>query len=437
MNSYIDLGKYLAFAIPLALTNIVSSAQNLFNIFLAKTVNADAVAAMVYVNRVYFVYGCFLVSINAAISMRMNRLERGERDSLLLKETVKCSFVLVIPCAVICFVVFYLFAPTLAMQAGGGAVVRDFERYLKLMAMAYVTITLLNPFYSYLISRKQSAAIFKGLFFSVMAGVGTSLALLNWFTTSLWPIAAGSVVTQVIYSVHLMLTSYYVWPSSTIRASFDDRVVLLKGIFSDSANNYVGMIVGCLADYLVFAIFINDPPLALFLAIFVTVSLAGQSVCLGFASAAAVEVGRSLKGRRLETQGIARSYMVIALVLGIVFSVLSVFYVRALVDSATAVSVSLLCGLIVLFSTTSTFINRAVVRAFGETRFIRNTAVVFSVFIRIPFSLMVCFMVEPSSGRIIGLFSGYAAISFLGCLVNVLKASSLIGPKQAVFNNFR
>ena len=424
--------EYFRASIPLVLSNLVGSTQGLFHTILAGMISASALSVTGYVTRSYFVYGSLVIAINAAGSIRLNRLGGRPENQEQYLSSFKTLLMFSAIAAFLCFVIFVIFAPFLVAPVSDGNTYEKNIFYCRCMGVSYALITIANPFYLGLVASKKGKEVFYSSFIAVCIGFVAAASSYYIFKDLIF-LGLSAALTEIFF---FALTVYFFNTHTTsiknILPRFKKTLFFFKdakNFLQDAGNLLIANLSVNIADYLLFAIFSKDLLFLATMALYYSSSSCIQGASLGFASAAAVEVARAMQEKKDTLKKIINTTVLYALMVAFFSSVtvMGIFLFSASNNQEITIpfSVTLLCSVMVFSGATTAFLSRAVLRSGGDTAYIKKFAIFTSIGLRVPWTFSIAHLLLESSTRTTTLFIGYLVISGLS-LILVLRRTYTI-----------
>lgn len=412
-------------ALPLVLSNCVNAAQNMLSIFLAATISLSAAASAGYINRIYFIYGAMIIAMNGAGSIRLNRLngdnQRAAFDAML-KRMVRFSVL----GAVACFVMFFLGAHSITRLVEPNGDVDAVPTYLRWMAISYIAVTLASPYYMALIAKKKGHDIFRALLVSLSLGGAFSAVSVLYFKLDLAYVGAGCALAQLLY-LALMIRAYKrLVACATVTAHHAPGIqpTFQNSFSADAFNLFMAMSVSTLVDFLILYVLVEDVQFVALMSFYFSTTAMLQGVSLGFATAASVFIAQAINESRRTYSVTVTGYLLYSLPLALFCAGVCYAYLyHALQPTSPPSGVIFLISLITLISCITLFAQRAVLRAKGDTTFIKKLTFVLSALIKLPLVFYIAYAQPASAERTSLLFYVFLLCSVIGLVAIGLRIS--------------
>jgi len=434
-----ELTHFLRTAIPLVMTNCVNSAQSMLSIFLASTISLSAAASAGYINRAYFIYGAVIISMNGAGSIRLNRLnglhQKAEFENIL-NRMIRFSIL----GAAICFVVFFVGADYIAKLSNPEGTVDAVPQYLRWMAVSYIAITIASPYYMALIAKKKGSYIFKAVLISLTIGSAFSVTSVLYFKLKLSYLGAGCALAETIY-LFLVIKAYKSLSTSETpptTVNYPGTKSEFKNSFAkDASNLFIAMIASTAVDFLILYILVEDVKFIAVMSFYFTTTAMLQGIALGFATAASVTIAEAInKSKSIYITTVTR-YLLYSIPLALLCALACYGYLyQTFSENNNPLNhlpsfVMFLISVITFISCITLFSQRAVLRANGDTSFIKKLAFITSAFIKLPLVVYVAHSQPASDERTSLLFSAFLFCSLIGLIaigLRILKSLHSKGP---------
>jgi Na+-driven multidrug efflux pump len=425
-TSHLPVKEYIRSSIPLVLSNLVASIHGLVHTVFASLVGVAALSTTGYMIRSYFIYGSLVIAINSAGSIRLNRFGGETENSEKYYATLKTQLTLSAIAALLCLLIFCVFAETLMAPISNPSTYSDNVTYCRWMGVSYALLTIANPFHLALISLKKG----KEVFFSTVATVGCGVlvaTLVFYLTRSLLALGISAVITEIVY---LCMVLYYFKKSINIgiRAFLEKKIADLSNLISylkDAGNLLIAHAAINTVDYLIFALFIKDENFLAIMALYFAANASVQGICLGFASSAAVDVSRAIQ-KSIELKSLLRTIVIYAVVIALICSLIalavlffSVFIKNKLIITSTTF---ILFTTMVFFVSASTYLSRSVLRSGGDTAFLKKFSLVTSLGLKLPWAIAISQTLNVSQERTHILLLGYSAISAISLVILIRRS---------------
>ncbi|KRP69956.1 hypothetical protein TX23_21555 [Pseudomonas paralactis] len=428
------LKDYLKSATPLVFANVINSLHSLMAVLLASSISVNAVSAIGFINRIYFVYGALVIALGAAASIKMNKMQPGKGLFFQIRPVFVSSMIFSLLCSLICFFVFFILADVIAELADPEDKVVGMTSYLRWIAVSYMLSTMVNPLYTLLISRKKGHLIFKSALFSVSAGLVFSCVSIYIFREGIHSLGEGLFLTESVFAICI---AYFYLKEISIRQRkyiFMFRHSELKenllSMGTDVKNVFISLVIVHCVDLTIFALFSGDPGVGSVMSYYFSTNGMVQSICLGFATAASVEVARSLKGSVVRYEFVNRQIMRLGLTIPGVMAALAYIYLtvgmRQFLQADLPENINYALGVIILVNAIGAFLQRSILRSNGDTGFMKRISLISSLGGRLPYAAMLCFLLPLSPDRVFFLYFGFACLSLVVCFFVWRRANYLI-----------
>ncbi|WP_104903683.1 MATE family efflux transporter [Pseudomonas sp. LH1G9] len=419
-----ELLPFLRAAIPLVLTNCVNAAQSMLTIFLASTISLSAAASAGYINRAYFIYGAIIISINGAGSIRLNRLngshQRAEFEKVL-KRMVRFSIL----GAATCFAIFFLGSHYIAKLSNPENTVDTVPQYLRWMAVSYIAITLASPYYMALIAKKRGSYILKSVLISLIIGSTFSAISILHLKLSLSYLGAGCALAEVIY-LFLIIKAYKrlstTAPPTTTQNISDTKPEFKNSFAKDASNLFLAMIISTLVDFLILYILVEDTQFVALMSFYFSTTAMLQGISLGFATAASVSIAEAINKNKTTYITTVIGYLLYSLPLALICALACYGYLYHTflqgnkLPTHVPYYIIVQISLITFISCITLFSQRAILRAKGDTTFIKRLAFIVSAIIKFPLVFYISQDQPASDERTSLLFSVFLLCSLIGLI---------------------
>lgn len=399
----------------------MNAAQNLLSIFLAATISLSAAASAGYINRIYFIYGAMIIAMNGAGSLRLNRLngdhQRAAFDAML-KRMVRFSVL----AAVACFVIFFLGADYITRLVG--PTVDAVPHYLRWMAISYIAVTLASPYYMALIAKKQGHDIFRALLVSMSLGGAFSAVSVLYFKLDLAYVGAGCALAQLLYLTLIIRAYKRLAACAPVTAHHAPGIqpTFQNSFSADAFNLFMAMSVSMLVDFLILYVLVEDVQFVALMSFYFSTTAMLQGVSLGFATAASVFIAQAINESRRAYSVTVTGYLLYSVPLALFCAGVCYAYLyHALPPTKPPSGVIFQISLITLVSCITLFAQRAVLRAKGDTTFIKKLTFVLSALIKLPLVFYIAYAQPASDERTSLLFSVFLLCSVIGLVAIGLR----------------
>ncbi|AZE84157.1 hypothetical protein C4J98_2746 [Pseudomonas orientalis] len=434
------LKAYLKSATPLVFANMINSLHGLTAVLLASSISVNAVSAIGFINRIYFVYGALVIALGAAASIKMNKVQSGNGLFFQIRPVFVSSMLFSLLCSLICFLVFFILADVIAKLADPEGKVIGMTSYLRWIAVSYVLSTMANPLYTLLVSRKKGHLIFKSVILSVSVGLIFSCVSIYVFREGIHSLGEGLFLTE---SVFVICISYFYLKEISMRQRkymfmfrYSELKENLLSMGADVKNVFISLVIVHCVDLTIFALFSGDPGVGSVMSYYFSTNGMVQSICLGFATAASVEVARSLKGSVVRYEYVNRQIMRLGVIIPGVMAMLACIYLaigmRQVLQADLSESINYVLGVIILVNAVGAFLQRSILRSNGDTGFMKRISLISSLGGRLPYAAMLCLLVPESPGRVFVLYCGFACLSLVVCFFVWRRAKYLIAANTPV-----